>query len=78
MGYQIAQVSLYQKGNGKARISFRASKKPFTFFLLQKDERARDTATMTVASKQQKVKSRLEAEKDDHRHNMKKLVQQKN
>ena len=48
------------------------------FFLLQKDERARDTATMTVASKQQKVKSRLEAEKDDHRHNMKKLVQQKN
>lgn len=41
---------------------------------LQKNERAQDTATMTVASKQHRVKTKLEAEKDEHRHNMKKLV----
>jgi len=41
-------------------------------FVLQKDERARDTVTVSVASKQQRVKSKLDAEKDEHRYNMKK------
>ena len=39
---------------------------------LQKDERARDTIAITMASKQQKVKSQLEAEKGDHQYNLQK------
>lgn len=48
-------------------------KKELTLFRKEKDERARDTVTMAMASKQQRVKSQLEAEKDDHQHNMKKV-----
>ncbi|XP_074623117.1 uncharacterized protein LOC141881265 isoform X1 [Acropora palmata] len=42
-------------------------------FRKEKDERARDTIAMTMASKQQKVKSQLEVEKGDHQYNLQKV-----
>jgi len=48
-------------------------RKELTVFRKEKDERARDTVTMSVASKQQRVKSKLDAEKDEHRYNIKKV-----
>ncbi|XP_073236549.1 uncharacterized protein [Porites lutea] len=48
-------------------------RKELTVFRQEKDERAKDTATSTIASKQRRVKSQLEAEKDEHQHNFQRV-----
>ncbi|XP_020615875.1 coiled-coil domain-containing protein 177-like isoform X2 [Orbicella faveolata] len=50
-------------------------RRELSVFRKEKDKRAQGTVNMTVASKQQKVKSQLIAEKEEHQHNMGRVKQ---
>lgn len=50
-------------------------RRELSVFRKEKDKRAQGTVNMTVASKQQKVKSQLLAEKEEHQHNMGRVKQ---
>lgn len=50
-------------------------RRELSVFRKEKDKRAQGTVNMTVASKQQKVKSQLTAEKEEHQHNMGRVKQ---
>ncbi|XP_078377121.1 uncharacterized protein LOC144660384 isoform X2 [Oculina patagonica] len=50
-------------------------RRELTVFRKEKDKHAQGTVNMTVASKQQKVKSQLTAEKEEHQHNMQRVKQ---